>query len=73
MFLLILERKEGGEGENESKGEGQGWGGEKNIDGLPPVQALTRDGTCNLGMCPDWALSPWPSDAQDHAPTSRAT
>ena len=32
----------------------------KNIEQLLPVCALTRDGTHNLGMCPDRELNPQP-------------
>ena len=52
--------------------EGREEGGEINIDArerssnwLPPIGALIRDrlhldgdGTCNVGMCPDWVLNP---------------
>ena len=48
MFLLILEREEGGQRERET------WMGEKSIDQLPPIHALTEDGTHNPGMRPDW-------------------
>ena len=42
----------------------------RNINQLPPVCALTGDGTCNLGMCPDSGLSPQPFGVWDNAPTN---
>ena len=35
--------------------------------------ATTRDWTCNLGMCSDWQLNPWPFSLQEDAPTNWAT
>ena len=46
---------------------------ERNIDWLPPVHALTRDWTQNLGMCPDWELNLQPFGVWDEALTNRAT
>ena len=31
----------------------------------------TGDGTCNLGMCPDWELNLQPFGVQNNAPTNR--
>ena len=44
---MILEREEGTEREREREGQG-----EKHWC-FPPIDAPTRDQTCNLGMCPD--------------------
>ena len=32
-------------------------GKERNIDGLPPIHAWTRDQTHKRGVCPDWELN----------------
>ena len=48
-LLICRERKEGREREGEK---------EKNVNWLPPVCTLTRDLTCNLGMCPDQESNP---------------
>ena len=46
---------------------------ERNIDLLPPVCTLTRDRTCNLGMCPDWESNTQHFGAQNDAPVNWAT
>ena len=53
-------------------------GGERNIDmrnigWLPPIRVLTRDQTCNMGVCPDGESDLWPLSAQDNTPTNQAT
>lgn len=57
ICLLILER-----GERETSM----W--EKSIGCL-----RYRPWTCNLGLCPDLELHPWPFDVRDNAPTNWAT
>ena len=46
---------------------------ERGIDSLPPWCAPTRDGTCNLGMCPDWESNLQTFGAWDDAPVNWAT
>ena len=46
---------------------------ERNINWLSPICALTRDGTCNLGMCPDGGSNPQSFGIRDNAPTDWAT
>ena len=41
--------------------------------GCLPICALTRDGPCNLGMCPDLESNQQPFSLQDDAPTNWAT
>ena len=43
---------------------------ERNIDQLPPVRALTRDGTHNLERCPDWELNLKPFGVWNDTPTN---
>ena len=61
MFLLILEREEGGKGEGE-EGRGRGGGGERERErereNLPPVCTLTEDRTHNLDICPHQERNP---------------
>ena len=64
MYLLILQRGRGRGGERKKEMR------ERNIDWLPHVYTLTRDGTCKLGMCPDWELNPQPFGVWDDAPTN---
>ena len=56
IFLLILDREEGGEREEE-----------RERDRLHPVYTLTGDQTRNLGMCPDQESNPQPFGAWDDA------
>ena len=55
MFYRFEREKEREERERETNmSVSSEW--ETNIDWLPPV--LTRDGTCNLGVCSDWKSKP---------------
>ena len=65
IYLLIWEREDGGERERNSD--------VRNINWLPTICALTRDGTRSLGMCPDQELNLQPFDAWDDVPTHWAT
>ena len=65
--MLIDFRERGREGERERKKIDVG---EKH-DQLPLICALMGDGTCNLGMCPDWELNPRPYSLLDVAPASQ--
>lgn len=61
-MFTILERKEGREG-REREGQLEGEREEEtdrqtDIDQLPPTGIPTRDGTCDLGMCPGQVLNP---------------
>ena len=38
-----------------------------------PINALTRDQTHNLGMCPDWESNLKPFGVQNNAPANWAT
>ena len=58
ICLLILEREERGERKRE-----------RNINWLPPIYALTGDGTHNLAMFPDQESNPQPFGVWDDAPT----
>ena len=62
---LTLERRDGRE-----KGGREISMGERNINQLPLIHTLTRDRTCNLGMCLDWESKPRPSSLWDRAPTN---
>ena len=58
-----VEREEGREDLEREQGKKSGsktlmW--VRNIDWWPFVHALTRDWTCNLGMCSDQESNPWP-------------
>ena len=64
---MILEREEGSEKENNIDVRATLMG-ERNIDQLPPVYALTRDCTHNLGMFPDWGSNLQPFGVQEDAP-----
>ena len=46
---------------------------ERNISQLPPIHTPTRNGTRNLGMCPDQEWNPQPFGIWDNAQTSWAT
>ena len=46
---------------------------EININRLPLTLSPTRDGTCNLGMCPDQESNPKPFGIWDNAPTNWTT
>ena len=68
MFIDFRARGRGREGRRERERETLISG--RNIDQLPPIYALTRDQTCNLGMCPDQGSNLQPSGVQDIAPTN---
>ena len=42
----------------------------RNIYWLCLAYAPTGDRTCNLGMCPNWGINPWPFGLWDSAPAS---
>ena len=65
FFSLLLEREE----EAGREGETSIW--DSNM--LPPACTLTGDQNGNLGMCPDWELSPQTFGAQSAIPTNWAT
>ena len=56
MFTDFKERGRGGERERK-----------RNTDRLPAICTPIRDGTGNLGMCPDWELNPQPFGEWDDA------
>ena len=60
-FFFFKERKRG-EGEGGRKGGREAPAWERNSYWLPLVHALTRDRTCNPGMCPDWESNLQPFD-----------
>ena len=59
MFIDFRERGRGGrrEKERERKRERERER-EREIHWLPPIHTLTRDPTCNPGMCPDQNWNP---------------
>ena len=67
MFFDFRERGEGRERERE-----------RNISvrekhrSVPPIQAPTKDQTCNPGVCPDWESKPQPFGAWNDAPANGA-
>ena len=42
----------------------------RNFNRVPSGYASTRDGTHNLGMCPDWELNPQPFGVWGGAPSN---
>ena len=59
MLIELRERarRERKEREREGGREREKYHYERNIEQLPPIHALTGNGTQNLGMCPDWRLN----------------
>ena len=45
-------------------------GRERNIDWLPPINALTGDRNFNLGLCPDREPNPQPFGVGDATPAN---
>ena len=48
-------------------------GMEGSVNQLTPICTLTRDPTCNPGMCPDWGSNPQLFGVWDNAPSNWAT
>ena len=68
FILLLCFFKREREGGRKRGRETSMW--ERNMDQLPLLSAMTRDQTCNPGMCPDWELNPQPFALQeDDQPT----
>ena len=66
FFFLIGFRERGRERERERERNIVA----RNINQLSPVHALTKDQTCNLGMCPDQGLNLQPFGQWDDAATN---
>ena len=74
MFFIDFGKRKGmREKERERGRETSSSGGERNIDGLPPVHILTWDWTRNLEMCPDQESILKPFGVWVNTPTNGAT
>ena len=70
MFIDLRETERERQKNRERKRETSMW--KRNIDPLPPIYALNRDQTHNLGIWPEQVSNVQPLDAQGDAPTNWA-